>query len=871
VNAVDKLSIKVGAMPVSILLLLLTVAAVFGLTTAFDDQQQQQVAAQQHQIKTLSAALDNAVNAQAQQLTLLAKSPELNQLLNEGSQQQIAVWSKQTSSLLPQVEKICVLLQEVKNPTNDACLPISFATLSSLRQLGDKRQSDLAMMQPNQEQAHILLAHRFESNPNYPQAKLLMAVNSSWIDSVIDDAFVNEGYVEITQGTKTATALTQVGQPQFKNGAPAYTANIKNTLWQLQIWTKPSANAGSTLLITLLSVLIVVLWLLRDSWFSKLLKRDTQTFHEQLSDLEQEKLKHNYAFAFSPLKQVRDHIQKLVIPKRPPPKKMQAAEVEEIKPQVTEQEIPPSADAEKIVEQALDTVSKQKPAEATPEPKPEPKPEPEPKKEDSLLEFSLEQVEREEPLDLSPTANQKDEAGGRLPDKAIFRNYDIRGVVDKQLSADVMHQLGQSVGSEALEQGQTKMVVGRDGRLSSQSLSEAFIGGVLSTGCDVVVLGEVPTPLVYFACEHLETHTGAMITGSHNPTNFNGLKVVIAGKTLVAEGVYQLYERLEQKKLKKGQGQRTVQDISEAYIERIKADVTLSRPMKVVVDCGNGVAGHIAGELLRAVGCDVSELYCEVDGNFPNHHPDPGQPENMQDLIQVVQSQQAELGLAFDGDGDRLGVVDAQGNIIWPDRLLLLIAQHLLVEQPGATVIYDVKSTNLLEAAITKSGGRAVMSPSGHSVIKKMMTEENAMLAGEMTGHLFFKDRWYGFDDALYSAARLLELLAADQLERTPTDIFAALPQRVSTPEIIIQMQEGESAKFIEQMQASTDFTGGKLSTVDGIRVDYPYGWGLVRASNTVPGLTLRFEASSNEELEQIKQAFIEKMLQVKPTMSLLF
>ncbi len=394
---------------------------------------------------------------------------------------------------------------------------------------------------------------------------------------------------------------------------------------------------------------------------------------------------------------------------------------------------------------------------------------------------------------------------------------------------------------------------------------------VTGTGCDLIDVGQVPTPMVYFACEHLETHTGAMITGSHNPTDYNGLKIVIAGKTLLGDGVSRLYERIKDKRLKQGRGQLSQENIKQAYIDRIAGEIKLSRPMRIVIDCGNGVAGNVAADLFDALGCQVTELFCEVDGRFPHHHPDPGQPENLQDLIKTVKEQEAELGLAYDGDGDRLGVVDGDGNIIWPDRLLLLMAQYMLVEQPGVTILFDVKSTSMLEEVISRAGGNPIMTPSGHSVIKSLMSEHNAMLAGEMTGHFFFRDRWYGFDDALYSAARLLELLAADPLERTPTEVFAALPSRVSTPEIIVEMAEGESHRFIEQLQANVELVGGKLSTVDGIRVDYPQGWGLVRASNTVPGLTLRFEATSKEELEHIKQAFIQQMLQIKPTLSLLF
>jgi len=863
-KAIDNLSVKLGATPVSLLLLVLTVVAIVTIVPAFDTQQEQGTQSQQQLTQTLKASVEKAVQQKQRQLMALATSAELVELVANGSLQQLETWQQQTQQLLPDVKQVCLLLEEVSAPVAGDCLPISFATLSSLRQLDNKPQSDMASLQIGTEQAHILLAQAVEQDI-YPDAKILLALNPDWIDGLIADAFVSQGYAEITQGTKTPTALTQSGNPQYKIGSPAMSYAIPNSHWQLQYWLQASSPSGMGLVILLLSGFVIIVWLLRDRWFNKLLRLDAHTFHEQLTDLEQEKLKPHYQIAFSPLAGVRDHLHSMVVPKRPVPQKTQALDIEDVTP-IEETAPEPSEDAERIVEQALDSASHDYVANQTPEPDVEP----EGVKDDKLLDFNLEQVVHQEPLDLTTTDDKQATESG-LPDEAIFRAYDIRGVVDKQLTNDVMHQLGQAVGSEALDQAQTKLVVGRDGRLSSESLMEAFIGGVLSTGCDVIILGEVPTPMVYFACEHLKTHTGAMITGSHNPVNFNGLKVVIAGKTLLGKGVYRLYERIKDNRLKKGQGQRSQQHISEAYIERIKSDVTLSRNMRVVVDCGNGVAGHIAGNVLRTIGCDVTELYCEVDGNFPNHHPDPGQPKNMQDLIKEVQSQQAELGLAFDGDGDRLGVVDAEGNIIWPDRLLLLIAQHLLAEQPGATIIYDVKSTSLLEEGIKRAGGRPVMSPSGHSVIKNMMAEENAMLAGEMTGHLFFKDRWYGFDDALYSAARLLELLAADPMERTPTEIFAALPKRVSTPEIIIQMKEGESAKFIEQLQANVEFVGGKLSTVDGVRVDYPNGWGLVRASNTVPGLTLRFEASNEDELEQIKQAFIQQMLQIKPTLSLLF
>jgi phosphomannomutase/phosphoglucomutase len=721
------------------------------------------------------------------------------------------------------VERVCVLLTLPQAPENSDCLSVTFATLATLRQLQDQPQSDIAMMQPGSDTAHIVLAQRVESLPAYPEASLVMVLKPSWLDEQIDDSFAANGYIEISQGQNSAIALTAAGQPQYKQGQPLFSQPLANSAWTVQYWVQTPASAVSMLLMPLVAAVLLIMWLLRDWILGRVLKSDTDILQQQLTDLEQQELKPEYALTLTGLQQVSDHIHRLIIPERKT--NNTKAKLAGTAPESEAADVSPDAQAETIVEQALAVASKS---------------------------------EGKKP----PAA---------LPDEAIFRHYDIRGKVGPQLNAGVMQQLGQAVGSEALDQSQSRLVLGRDGRLSSDSLAEAFIRGVLSSGCDVIDIGQVPTPMVYFACEQLETHTGAMITGSHNPVDYNGLKVVIAGKTLLGDSVHRLYERIRDKRLKQGQGQLSKESIKQAYIDRIQGEIKLSRKMNIVVDSGNGVAGSIAPDLFRALGCEVTELYCEVDGRFPHHHPDPGQPENMQDLIKVVKSQEAELGLAYDGDGDRLGVVDGDGNIIWPDRLLLLMAQYLLVDQPGATILYDVKSTNMLEEVISRAGGTPIMTPSGHSVIKHLMQEHGAMLAGEMTGHFFFRDRWYGFDDALYSAARLLELLAADPLERTPTEVFAALPSRVSTPEIIVEMAEGESHRFIEQLQANVEFVGGKLSKVDGVRVDYPTGWGLVRASNTVPGLTLRFEATTKEELEHIKQQFIQQMLQIKPTLSLLF
>jgi phosphomannomutase/phosphoglucomutase len=469
------------------------------------------------------------------------------------------------------------------------------------------------------------------------------------------------------------------------------------------------------------------------------------------------------------------------------------------------------------------------------------------------------------------TEIERDEDNSVELDAKIFKAYDIRGIVGQTLNEQIMMVIGQAIGSEAKDQGQTRLVVGRDGRLSSDSLAKALIDGIVASGCGVVDIGQVPTPLVYFACEHLGTHSGVMVTGSHNPPEYNGLKIVLAGKAIDGEALQQLYQRIEQEEFHFGSGSKNVANVIEDYIDRIVSDVKTTRSIKVVIDCGNGVAGIIAPKLLQALGCEVIELYCDVDGNFPNHHPNPGQPENLQDLIVAVQQHEAELGIAFDGDGDRIGVVDVNGQPIWPDRLMVMFAQDVLAKQPGATIIYDVKSSNLLAEAISRAGGEGLMWRSGHSIIKNKMKEVNAALAGEMSGHIFFKERWYGFDDGLYTACRLLELLASDPLERTPTEVFSAIPNRENTPEILIDMDEDESRLFMQQLVDEAQFSGARMTTIDGLRADYPDGWGLVRVSNTMPGLTLRFEADTVEDLHYIQQQFKQKMLQVKPTLTLLF
>ena len=435
----------------------------------------------------------------------------------------------------------------------------------------------------------------------------------------------------------------------------------------------------------------------------------------------------------------------------------------------------------------------------------------------------------------------------------IFRAYDIRGIVDEQLSDAMLYHIGLAVGTQVKRNGEDSIAVGADGRLSSPRLSQALMAGLADTGCRVLNLGAVPTPVLYFGVKTLGTASGIMLTGSHNPSNYNGCKIVIGGHTLANDSIIALYDLIKLQDYELGIGAIEEHIIDQVYRDRIDSDVKLARPLKVVLDAGNGIAGDIAPKLFKQLGCDVIPLFCEVDGNFPNHHPDPGKPANLVDLQAAVAKHKADIGLAFDGDGDRVGVITETGQMIYPDKLLMLFAEDVISRNPQAKIIYDVKCTRLLEPFIQSKGGVPTMWKTGHSLIKSKMIETGALLAGEMSGHIFFKERWYGFDDGIYSAVRLCEILASTS--ESASAMFRRFPEDVSTPEINIQVTEEEKFDLVTQLQ-SAHFPTGKVSTIDGIRVDYVDGWGLVRASNTTPVLVLRFEGQNQAVLQRIKEEF---------------
>ncbi len=451
----------------------------------------------------------------------------------------------------------------------------------------------------------------------------------------------------------------------------------------------------------------------------------------------------------------------------------------------------------------------------------------------------------------------------------IFKAYDIRGIVGKTVTVENVEKIGHAIGSEARARNLTTIAIGRDGRLSGPELSQALARGIQKSGINVIDVGMVATPMLYFAAHELCQYSGVMVTGSHNPPEYNGFKIVLGGQTLAAETIQALRIRIETNDLTHGSGVYSGHNIVDAYLKRITGDVRLARPLKIVVDCGNGVAGAFAPALYRSLGCEVTELFCDVDGSFPNHHPDPSVPDNLNDVIQALKTTDAEIGLAFDGDGDRLGIVTKTGHIINADRQLMLFAADVLSRNPGAKIIFDVKCTRNLAPWITQHGGTPVMWKTGHSFIKSKLIEEKALLAGEMSGHLFFKERWYGFDDGLYAGARLLELLSRE------TDINAALnnlPDSLNTPELQVRTAEGENHALIAQLQKNAVFDNPQqIITTDGLRVEYRDGFGLARASNTTPVMVLRFEADNPAALQRIQEDFRRNILQAKPDAQLPF
>ena len=813
-KGLEKLTVRFGGQPVAILTIVLScVAVVVGIFWQYQHGNSQyqnlQTESQQRTAKLVVSAVTARAKTLMQQVASAAKSTDIARALVNQDVAEIKAQQAILSSLYPNAYKVCLIAADVDQPDPNACLPITFATLNGLRQAKKNGSAAMGILGLGTADAYLLLANRIVDSNEKVVGVLLVALAPDVVQQLLLDEFGADAYVELQQGNKQVIKVSSTGNAQWKKGKAGIIQAIPNSHWQIAYW--PETKQSPSLPIVLMALLLIILtglWFLRETWQRLLLKQDIKTLRRQLKDFQKSTLRPKYPMADVLLQDVVDDIQTMGR--------------EDIKPQ---------------------------------------------------KEAAKQQTTNDKPADGSKTEQSSENTLPAIShvDASIFKPYDIRGIVGETINEQTFRILGRAIGSEALAQQQSRLVVARDGRLSSDSLAKALIEGIVASGCSVLDIGKVPTPLMYFACEVLGTQSGAMVTGSHNPANYNGLKIVLAGKTLGGADVQALYRRIEKEDFASGQGEINKANVVDDYIKRIVNDVHTTRSIKIVVDCGNGIAGVIAPRLLREFGCEVIELYCDVDGNFPNHHPNPSEEKNLEDLAAEVKKHEAELGIAFDGDGDRIGIVDATGQPIWPDRLMILFAQDVLSREPEATVIYDVKSSNLLGEAISRAGGNALISPSGYSIIRQKIQETDAKLAGELSGHIFFNDRWFGFDDGLYAACRLLEFLSNDPLERTPSEIFNALPYRECTPEILLEMNESESRRFVEQLRTEADFPGGEKITIDGLRVEFPYGWGLVRASNTMPCLTLRFEANTAEQLDQIKQQFKQQMLQIKPSLTLSF
>jgi len=770
------------------------------------------------------------VDRQVATAELVSKDPQLARLLTDGTEEELTAKAESLAYLFPSSVRVRLLRPGIDEVDLEASPPIGYAALELLKHSETQdTPPPVEVHMSGTPQQHINLVRRIlDPSGRRIVGHLMVSFSVQQLQKLWGHGEIN-GYAELQQvAGATPLVIGSYGAAASRREAPDSQAAVAGSRWRVAYWASDRSQLGSSVLMTtaglagaVAAILLAVL-----VWFifrrvGLALRRDQATLLSIVKDMNEGRVKPDYSNA---LAEMHDTIELMA--------RAASAGAARVASAVAAEEEQAGSSSSRT-EAVVDEVGA-----------------------DLLFDESA--------LDIA----RVDVAQGKV-DPDIFRAYDIRGIVGETLSADVAYEIGRAIGSEAYFRGEQTVVVGRDGRLSGPDMMTALIRGLKATGRDVKDIGQVPTPVLYFAAQYLGTNSGVMVTGSHNPKDYNGFKIVLAGETLANEAIDSLRQRIESGDMLTGEGSVEEVSVLPDYIERVKSDVQLVRSIKVVVDCGNGVAGEVAPQLLQALGCEVVELFCEVNGNFPNHHPDPGKPENLAALIQAVQEHGAELGIAFDGDGDRIGVISSQGEIIWPDRLLMLLAIDVLSRNPGALIIYDVKSSRHVADVVAEHGGEPLMWATGHSIIKAKMKESGALLAGEMSGHIFFKERWLGFDDALYSAARLLEILANQQ--SSSSDLFATLPDSMNTPELNVPMAEGEPKLFMEKLLNSAHFENARIATIDGLRAEFERGWGLVRASNTTPSLVLRFEADDELALSAIQDEFRRVMLQVDPGLLLPF
>lgn len=780
----------------------------------------------------VAGAIAEVIGEYARQLNALAAEDEIQRLFEAGNQEAMDAAASRYLALFDGGMKLRLILPGRQALEPDASPPLSFASLHLLQQAQQTRSALPAEVHmPGTDHAHIVLISRSSDDAGELLGLLHLSLQQSVIESALIENTQPANYYELRQlvSGDSPVAIASSGNDALKGRTVFTRAAVQHSNWVVNYWPRTAAvSAGPDIagigmswalpaagLVLLIAGLLY--WRQRrnlaggsgDVVYGGAVKAIMEGAHPALNRL----------------------VPNLAQGQQPDPAAAPGNAAEQ-SPAV------PVRDDDDITSVAIPMVPRRAPAQP-----------------------SGEQAG-------TPAASNAGKAKDNLEiDPVIFRTYDIRGVVNTQLTPAVLHELGRAIGSEARDRNEGCVIVGRDGRASSPELADALRKGLCAAGVDVIDIGLVPTPVLYFATHFLEPDSGVMVTGSHNGPEYNGLKIVLAGETLSGDTVQALYKRIQAGEFHSGAGNQRTADINADYIRRITDDipVVMANAYKIVVDSGNGAAGSLAPQIYRALGHDVIELYCDIDGSFPNHHPDPGQPDNLKDLIAKVKESGADLGFAFDGDGDRLGVVDSKGNIIWPDRQLMLLARDVLSRNAGAPIIFDVKCSRYLKAIIELSGGKPLMWKTGHSLIKNKMKEVGAPLAGEMSGHIFFKERWYGFDDAIYTGARLLQVLS--QHQESPTEIFSDLPGGIATPELRIRLAEKNHARAMQALRKKLNFEDGELTEIDGLRLEFADGWGLIRPSNTSPYLVTRFEAENETALARIQKRFRDALIAVSPAL----
>jgi phosphomannomutase/phosphoglucomutase len=816
----------------------------------------------QEQVKSLAQQADQPFAAVRSQLAALAKEPQIVSLFREGDAIEVASQAPEYRSRFPGVLNLRFFLPGGYALDESSVPPLGYASLELLQKAessdGPIDMVTLLFGKPNQ---HIVLVQRVRGQDGQLLGLIHLSLDVDLFKKALAGLKLDHAYVELQQHVgDRSLVLASGGNAVYKKGDPVSVA-LTNSRWGLAYWqggtTGKTAWQDDTDLLLMGGGGILLILVLAGVVMLTSKRKPAGPSQVDASDVAEVV----YAGAVRNIMDGAHPGLETLVPHLPGG-------------QHSNNQAEPSAalwGADDITLMKNSSRAKK------------------PEELEDLFDISggadieVEEISpNAEPATTEPPATTKPPAAPEPPttpessaaptvSPVIFRAYDIRGVVGKNLTAEVMQAIGRSVGSEAGALGEKTLVVGRDGRTSSPALAAALIKGICDAGRDVIDVGMVPTPVLYYAVNTLDANSGVMVTGSHNGPEYNGLKIVLAGDTLSDAGIQKIYRRITAGELDSGKGTVKTAEVTADYKRRISEDipVALGKSLKIVIDCGNGVTGLVAPLLFRALGHNVVELYCEVDGNFPNHHPDPSQPDNLAPLIEKVRAEGADLGLAFDGDGDRVGVIDGNGKIIWPDRQLMVLAKDVLSRNPGAEIIFDVKCSRHLNDIIASSGGKPLMWKTGHSLIKRKMKEDNAPLAGEMSGHIFFKERWYGFDDAMYAAARLVEVILNAGMK--PAELFAGIPEGVSTPELRIDLPEEQHQTVMQELEKAMNFPDAKVIKVDGLRIEFSDGWGLIRPSNTTPCLVLRFEAENAEALARIKGVFHGLIHSINPDLKLPF